>query len=374
MKYLPIGIQTLTKLREKNCIYVDKTRLIHHLLSNGSVYFLSRPRRFGKSLLISTIKELVSGNKAVFEGTWIADQWDWSKTNPVIHISFDAADYRGQGLGNAISYELKEIAEKYAVVLEETGYKLQFKELLKKLNETYGKVVFLIDEYDKPITDFLEASALEEARKNQVIMKDFYSVLKSSDDLLEFVFITGITKFTKVSFLSDLNNLKDITLAKDYAALTGYTQEELESYFDDYLQRVAKELQLTREALLQHTKTWYNGYSWDGETKVYNPFGTLNFLDERRFKNFWFATGSPSFLIKLMRNREVFNVENTVIDSTLMEKYDLENLELVPLLFQAGYLTVKSVDLMNGDLLLDYPNKEVRESMYLFLIHDIAGR
>ena len=372
MKNLPIGIQSLTQLREMNCVYVDKTELIHKLVTTGSYYFLSRPRRFGKSLLISTLKALFEGKKSLFEGLWIEDKWDWSKTNPVIHISFDAADYQGLGLEKAIQKELKRCARDYLIDLLETTLKSQFEELIVALSAKYGKVVLLIDEYDKPIIDYLEDEKLDQAKANRLVLRDFYSVLKNTGDHLKLVFITGISKFAKVSLFSHLNNLRDITVGKHYAALTGYTQEELEFYFDDYLESCRENLGISREVLLEQMKIWYDGYTWDGVTEVYNPFGTLNFLADQMFKNYWFSTGSPNFLIEQMRKHTRFDVENSVIDFANLEKYDIDNLALIPLMFQTGYLTVKNVNPMTGMMVLDYPNKEVRESMYQFLIDDIA--
>jgi Predicted AAA-ATPase len=196
--------------------------------------------------------------------------------------------------------------------------------------------------------------------------------LKNADKLLELLFITGISKFAKVSLFSHLNNLTDITLSKRYAALAGYTQEELEFNFPDYIQSCVENLKISREELLKQMKIWYDGYSWDGLTEVYNPFGTLNFLYDQRFRNYWFSTGSPDFLVKQMRRITYYNVENAVVNDRILDKYDIDNLELIPLLFQTGYLTVKKVDKMTGDMVLDYPNKEVRESMYEFLIDDVS--
>jgi Predicted AAA-ATPase/PD-(D/E)XK nuclease superfamily len=372
MKNLPIGIQTLSEIRNKNCVYVDKTELIHQLAISGKYYFFSRPRRFGKSLLISTLKELYLGNKAVFEGLWIENNWDWSKTNPVIHISFDSVDNQGLGLNKALIQELDECAKVYGLTLEKTTLKSKFKELITALEAQFGKVVILIDEYDKPIIDFLEKHKINQAKKNREVLRNFYSILKSADEQLELVFITGISKFSKVSLFSHLNNLDDITLAPRYAALAGYTQTELEHYFDDYLQECAKKLQISWDELLKNMKNWYDGYSWDGETALYNPFGTLNFLANKTFFNHWFSTGSPDFLIKQMRALTYYNVENSVVNNRILDKYDIDNLTLIPLLFQTGYLTVKKIDRMTGDMVLDYPNREVRESMYEFLIDDVA--
>jgi hypothetical protein len=231
MKNLPIGIQSFADIRESDYIYVDKTQLVHQLVTTGKYYFLSRPRRFGKSLLISTLKSLFLGHKVLFEGLWIKDKWDWSKTNPVVHISFDAVDYQGLGLEKGIQRELTRCAKGYSLNLEETTLKSQFQELIEALSAKYGKVVLLIDEYDKPLIDYLEDHLIEQAKANRVVLRDFYSVLKNAGDHLKLVFITGISKFSKVSLFSHLNNLRDITIGKPYAALTGYTQEELEFYF-----------------------------------------------------------------------------------------------------------------------------------------------
>jgi hypothetical protein len=315
---------------------------------------------------------LYQGNKAVFEGLWIENNWDWTKIHPVLHFSFDDMTYRQVGLTQAIEDELYRLAALHEIELEATNFKGKFKELIQKLSDKQGKVVVLIDEYDKPIIDFLETATVETAKANRDVLREFYGILKNADEHLELVFITGISKFSKVSIFSHLNNLKDISLSKNYAALTGYTQEELEFNFAEHIQKCAESLEIDKETLLQHMKIWYNGYSWDGKTKVYNPFGTLNFLDDQAFKNYWFSTGSPRFLIEQMRTQALYNVENSVVNNTILDKYDLDNLTLIPLLFQSGYLTVKSSDPMTGDLVLDYPNKEVRESMYQFLIDDLS--
>jgi Predicted AAA-ATPase/PD-(D/E)XK nuclease superfamily len=372
MKNLPIGVQTLAEIRARNCVYVDKTRIINRLVTTGKHYFLSRPRRFGKSMLISTIKELYLGNKPLFEGLWIENNWDWSKKNPVIHFSFDEIDYKRLGLEEAILLELKKCAKLYKVRLKNTTIKSQFKELLENIAKKHGKIVLLVDEYDKPIIDFLEKEAIEIAKNNRDSLREFYGVLKNSEDLLELVFITGVSKFSKVSLFSHLNNLIDITLTEDFATLTGYTQEELEFYFDDYLEICVKNLKITRQELLNQMKIWYNGYSWDGVSHVYNPFCTLNFFFNKSFRNYWFNSGSPQFFTKQMRNLTFYNVENASVNNTIFEKYDIENIELIPLLFQTGYLTVKSSDPMTGEMVLDYPNKEVRESIYQYLIDDVA--
>ena len=372
MKYLPIGIQSLSEIRERNYVYVDKTRLVHELVTTGKHYFFSRPRRFGKSLLVSTLKELYAGNKSLFEGLWIEKNWNWTKKHPVIHVSFDDMGYNELSLMDILKNFIQDRAKEFDVILEKIDMKSSLKELIEKVSEKHGKIVFLVDEYDKPILDFLETHTMEVAKANRDVLREFYGVLKNADSHLELVFITGISKFSKVSLFSHLNNLDDITLNENYSTIVGYTQEELEFYFDDYLKEIELKLQLTRKELLDNMRTWYNGFSWDGEHKVYNPFGTLNFLSKKVFRNFWFSTGSPKFSVEKMRNETYYNVENSVVTNVVLDSYDLDNIGLITLLFQTGYLTVKELNPYTGEMVLDYPNKEVRESMYQFLISDIA--
>jgi hypothetical protein len=372
MKKLPIGIQSFEELIEGAYLYVDKTQLINQLATSGKYYFLSRPRRFGKSLLLDTIKSLFEGKKALFSGLWIEDKWDWELTNPVLHFSFDAIGYDKLGLEGALLFQLKKIANLHEIELPTDSIGIQFSELIQQLHKKYGKVVVLIDEYDKPIIDYLEKNTLEQAKINREVLRSFYAVLKSSDKHLQLVFITGISKFAQVSIFSHLNNLNDITLDAEYATLTGYNQEELEHYFDAHLQVVQQKLGTDRQRLLDEMRDWYNGYSWDGKQRVYNPFGVLRFLAIKRFTNFWFSTGNPGFLIEQMRKWQVFNIENTPANNTTFERFDLENLDITSLLFQTGYLTIKEIDVWTGDMILDYPNKEVRQSMYQFLIDDLS--
>lgn len=372
MKNLPIGIQTLPKLRDMNCVYVDKTPLVHQLVTTGTYYFFSRPRRFGKSLLISTLKELFKGNQAVFDGLWIENQWDWNQTHPVVHLSFDAISYHELGLANALKQTLADIAHSFDIACQRTDLAGQFRELLEKLYAKYGRVVLLVDEYDKPIIDYLETEHLDTAKTNRATLREFYSIVKSSDEYLRLVFITGISKFAKVSLFSHLNNLDDISLNRNYATLAGYTLAEIEVYFEDYLQQAQTHLGISRAELLQTMQVWYNGYSWDGTSRVYNPFGTLNFFANSEFRNYWFSTGNPRFLIEQMKKHGQFAVENTPANSIDFDVFDIENIELVALLFQTGYLTIKARDIEPGSYILDYPNQEVRQSMYRFLIDDLA--
>ena len=374
-KFLPIGVQYFDQMQEGNYLYVDKTEHIFRMAERiGAPYFLSRPRRFGKSLIVSTLQQLFMGRKDLFKGLWIEDKWDWSKTNPVIHLSFDRIKYKEIGLKAALRARVKAIAKDYDIELTEDYDTTDFGQLIEKLAQKQGNVVILVDEYDKPIIDYSEKDQYPKAKENQKIMKDFYSVLKPLSNQIRLLFITGVSKFSKVSIFSDLNHLDDLTLQPDYATLTGYTQEELEFYFEDYLKKAEIRLKLSRTALLDKMRLWYNGYSWDGENTVYNPFGVLRFLSNLRFDNYWFATGTPSFLLQQMKRHNNFAVENTEIRSRKLEKYTIENIDLVPLLFQTGYLTIQSMDLLEAKMVLDYPNLEVRESMYHFIIDGITSK
>ncbi len=374
IRNLPIGIQNLSEIAETNSIYVDKTQLIHQLTTTGKYYFLSRPRRFGKSLTVSVLRELFEGNKALFNGLWIENNWHWEKTNPVIHISFSEWDYHGLGLSAAISEALHSVATEKGVVLTKTTVKSQFRELIKAVHQKAGAVVILIDEYDKPIIQYLEDNHLKQAIANRKVLKNFYSTLKDLGTILRFVFITGISKFTKVSIFSDLNHLSDISLDPNYAALTGYTQVELEANFGDYLTDIQTQMNVSREALLAQIKLWYNGYSWDGNTTVYNPFGTLNFLQKKIFGNYWFSTGTPTFLLEQMKRHGQFELNPLEVDSSFFEKYDLEDVDITLLLFQTGYLTIKTVDTWTGFRRLDFPNKEVHDSLYSFFMSELTRR
>ena len=236
MKSYPLGVQTFSEIIERNLLYIDKTQEIYNLL-RGKYYFYARPRRFGKSLMLSTIKSLYEGKKELFKGLWIEDKWDWSKKHPVIHIGFSGIGHRLIGLEEAISKELDLIAKKYNLSLEETDYVRKFKELIQKIAEQKGKVILLIDEYDKPIIDYL-GKEVEVAEKNRSILKSLYSVIKDCDPYIEFMMITGISKFSKVSIFSELNNLTDITLHRRYLTLTGITQKELEENFKEEMAKL----------------------------------------------------------------------------------------------------------------------------------------
>ena len=372
-KLLPISRQSFRKLRKENCIYVDKTRFIHELCRQGGMYFLSRPRRFGKSLLLSTFEELFIGSKDLFEGLWIEDKWDWTKKSPVIHISFNVVDYEEQGLLKGIKATLLSFYKTYNLMPpKNAGIKILFLELIKKIYEIQGPVVILIDEYDKPIIDHLEHNDIEKAKANQKILGLFYGALKDGDVYIRLLFITGVSKFTKVSLFSKLNNLLDLTIHPFYTTMLGYTQQELEDNFETYIDDVLTVFpEYSRQELLAEVKLWYNGYSWDGKNTLYNPFGILLFLSGRDFQSYWFSTGTPTFLVKKLEEQNFFYLENIEADLNFLDQYSLDNIEITSLLFQTGYLTIKEKSKF-GDLVLSYPNREVRMATYTLLIDNMG--
>jgi len=375
MKKLPLGIQTFSKLIKNDCLYVDKTRLIAELIETSDYLFLSRPRRFGKSLLVSTLAEIFAGNQELFQGLYIYDKIDW-QPYPVIVIDFNGISFSDEEVFKAsLSFFLDKVAGKYDLVLENQFIGDKFAELIEKIAEkTQQKVVILIDEYDKPIVNFIDD--LDKAVKNREILRDFFGILKYSDAFLRFIFITGVSKFSQVSIFSDLNHLLDITLSKQFAPLLGYTQNELESYFDKYIQTLCFELGFKKVKLLTKIKTWYNGYSWNAKDQMYNPFSILNLFAMRRFSNYWFATGTPTLLIKLIKQtkREITEFENKTIPEIVFDNYNLENLNIFALLFQTGYLTITHIDqkARTPQYVLNYPNFEVKEAFMSYIFESFT--
>jgi hypothetical protein len=378
IKKLPIGLQGFEDIRTNNYIYVDKTKYFYELIESGKIYFLSRPRRFGKSLTLDTFKCLFEGKKELFEGLYIYDKWDWSKTYPVIHIEFGGYKIESiDDLNDNIILLLKEMAKKYSVTLEKGPYFSVFRELILSLYEKYGQVVVLIDEYDKPILDNINDEKI--ATNIREGLKKFYEVLKVLNTRLRFLFITGVSKFTKTSIFSGLNNLYDITLEDKYSAICGYTQSELEFYFKDYLQDVD----------LETLKNWYNGYFWGKSEKllqqkesvsVYNPYDILLFFAGNNvFDVYWFNTGIPEFLTKLLIQNRYFipNLESVEIAKPSLEVFDVNTIDVNTLLFQTGYLTIKNIKQKESLIVyeLSYPNFEVKTALNSYIIpYYLAGK
>ena len=354
---LPIGIQTFRKIREDDCYYVDKTAYIRNLLDTGTHYFLSRPRRFGKSLFLDTLKELFEGNEALFEGLDIHSTWDWSVRHPVLRLSFGSGNFKEPGhVETSLMAQLDAVQRRSGVVSEYTTAPERFAHLLELLHDRTGQpVAVLIDEYDKPILDALEVP--EVARANRDFLRGLYAVTKDCDAHIRFSFITGVSKFSKVSLFSGLNNLKDITLDPRYSTVCGFTDADLDTVF-------APELPgFDRDAI----RDWYNGYCWRGEEKVYNPFDILLLLDRHEFGAWWFETGTPSFLVETLFKRQVSSLAlgEMVGSADLLSTFDVDDMTTEALLFQTGYLTIQDEQNLGGEPLyrLGYPNREVRQSL-----------
>lgn len=364
-----IGIQSLKELIRTGALYVDKTAIVFRLLkSYRKYYFLARPRRFGKSLLISTLKEIFLGNKELFKNTWIYDKIEWEKY-AVIHIPFSGIGFTTAGLENAMNNMVLEIAKEYNILLTQKDYANQFKELVINLSQKTGKgVVILIDEYDKPITDYLEADKIHIAQENREILRAFYGVIKDLDEHIRFCFLTGISKFARTSIFSHLNHLWDITLSPEFGALVGITQQELDDNFSEAMVDLAEKEQISYEVCRQDVKTWYNGYNWGGEN-VYNPFSLLHLFAELQFANFWFRTAVPSFIVKQLKKEYDYDLDNILVSDLLFETYDIESLDYRALLLQTGYLTIKSRP-ARGEYLLGFPNLEVKAALSA---HILAG-
>jgi hypothetical protein len=368
---LPLGLQDFRGIIEGDYKYIDKTKYLYRMASSGKYYFLSRPRRFGKSISIATLHELYSGSRELFDGLWIQDKWDWNRKNPVLRLSFTGISYQSLGLRDAIEQEFRQIASKQNISLETQGIGAQFRELIYRMAAN-GKVVVLIDEYDAPIIHFL-GTDLEKAKENREMLKEMYTVLKDSDPMLEFVFLTGVSKFSKTGIFSGLNNLTDLTMHPEYATMLGYTQQELEYYFSEEIEATAQHMGLTRSALLENMRLWYNGYRFEEKAEtVYNPVSINNFFSVKKFENFWFATGTPTFLINLLKKEGIYELRFPPVNPSGFETFELDRLKIEAILFQTGYLTIQYRD-ADGLIQLDYPNKEVRDSMLENLIEGFTG-
>jgi len=380
-KFLPFAVQDFPQMITGNFVYVDKTRHVYEMVHvPQGYYFLSRPRRFGKTLLVSTLKALFEGRKELFKGLWIENSdWPW-KPHPVVQIDFNGVDATDAAtLEKSLSGVLDEIAESHAISLKSEILTNKFVELFVALHKKYQEnIVVLVDEYDKPIITHLgEGEAgLQTAIANRKILKKFFGVLKEArvSARLRLVFITGISKFSQVSIFSDLNNLRDLSMHAADADLLGYTQQELESHFGEWLEEFARLRQTTVAEILALLREWYNGHRFSKHaTQVYNPFSIINALLEYDFKNYWFKTGTPTFLVNLIKekNYAIPQLENLQVRETTFSTYDLENLRLEALLFQSGYLTI--LDFTGVLYQLGYPNQEVKTSFLNFLYDHLVG-
>ena len=364
---LPIGIQTFRELREDECYYVDKTAHLDRLLRKGKHYSLSRPRRFGKSLFLDTLKEFFEGNEALFAGLYIHDRHDWSKRHPVVRLSFGGGSFLERGTLEANVMEQLAAAERRAgLVAEYLTAAGRFAYLLEALHgQTGRRVAVLVDEYDKPILDAL-VEAPEVARANRDYLRGLYGVIKDCDAHVRFTFLTGISKFSKVNLFSQLNNLTDLTLDRRYSSICGYTEDDLDTVFAPELAGLDRE----------RVREWYDGYSWRGAEKVYNPYDLLLLFDSREFAAHWFETGTPAFLVDKLFERQVSSVslDRTVSTAELLSSFDVHHIGTEALLFQTGYLTITGEEELGGELLyrLGYPNREVRQGLNRVLLRHLV--
>ncbi|MEB3203319.1 MAG: ATP-binding protein [Candidatus Sericytochromatia bacterium] len=361
-KRLPIGIQTFRKIREEGHYYVDKTGMAVDLAEAGGCFFLSRPRRFGKSLFLDTLKELFEGNRTLFTGLAAEDRWDWSVQYPVIRISFAGGQaFSRDDLNAWVNRQLEDVEAARGLPARVSDPRGRLHQLIQGLHRQTGhRVVVLVDEYDKPILDNLLEPDL--ARQLRDTLRDLYAVLKDADAHLKFVFLTGVSKFSKVNLFSGLNQLEDLTLEPRWSALCGYTQRDLETVFAPELYGVD----------LTTVRLWYNGYNWGGEA-VYNPFDVMLYLKHRQFKPYWFETGTPTFLVDLLAQRGFFTPDLLKLRTRaeILSAFDVDHIEPEALLWQAGYLTlhgIREVTIGSWVYTLGYPNREVEASLNLSLL------
>ena len=366
MKY-PIGIQSFDKIIEDGFLYIDKTDLVYRLTHEGNIYFLSRPRRFGKSLLVSTLKNYYLGRKELFRGLKIDSlEKDW-KVHPVFHIDFNSTNFTiRRTLWQKLNALIGDWGKKYGVIKPEEGLDLgdRFIRVLEAAHNMTGlRAVVLVDEYDKPMLDVMDVDkSLEEEHRN--ILKGFYSVFKGADEHLQFVFLTGVTKFSQVSVFSGFNQPEDISMVRDYETLCGITTEEIEAYFNEGITKMAEEYGCTYDEMKNKLKACYDGYHFSSRmTDVYNPFSMLNAMKSKEMNDYWFKSGTPTYLLRLLAHSDENMDEITgryyAPEEFIDYKATVE--QPLPMIYQSGYLTIKDFDIRRNKFLLDYPNNEVRK-------------
>ncbi|MCL1914136.1 MAG: ATP-binding protein [Eubacteriaceae bacterium] len=379
MKKLPLGNQSFRKIIEGGYVYVDKTKYIYKLVNEASYYFLSRPRRFGKSLLLDTISEVFNGDKELFEDLWIHDSGYTFPKYPVIRLDMsNVSTESSEDLKKSLLTSLSIISENEALPIVDEVPSDVFKRLIITLHKKYGqKVVVLVDEYDKPILDHILDE--EAAEANRKVLRGFFGILKSMDPYLRFSMFTGVSKFAKTSIFSELNNLSDITLHEEYAGICGFGIDELDEYFGDHIENAPiAGLEEKGANLRSEILKWYDGYSWDGKTRLVNPFSLLSFFDQKRFSSFWYASGSPKFLMDLIKENPgpYSELEDMRILDFSLDTINLGNISLEPLLLQSGYLTIGSVEYdehFDAIYTLRMPNYEVGRAFHLQVLSGLSN-
>ena len=371
-KQLSTSTYNFKGIIKKNCMYIDKTKELYQLVSKpDGQFFLSRPRRFGKSLTLSALESFFLGEKELFKGLYIYDkkEIEW-KEYPIIKIALNSmSSISFEELDEKLSDELEDIAEDYELELKRKGAAAKFKELIRKLYKKHSEIVILIDEYDKPILDNI--SNTDEVLKIRTFLKGFYGIVKAMEEYLRFTFITGVSKFTQVSVFSDLNNLDDITLDERYATICGFKQEECEKYFDEWIVENAVKNKMSKKEYLEKIRIMYNGIRFSRkEVKVYNPVSFTKAMDQGRFDHYWFETGTPSFLLKLLKQNDydITKFEGLKLNSRTFSSYEIDRIKVEALLYQTGYLTIKDYNEENDVYTLSYPNKEVKTAFLEYLV------
>ena len=376
MQKLPIGRQNFKQIRKNNYLYVDKSKYIYEMIRSGDINFLSRPRRFGKSLLVSTMEELFKGNKELFQGLYIHDKWDWEDKYPVIVLDFGGDKYESlNSLKKKINDIINRKAREFQVEIYSESLGEKFTDLITGIyNKTEKELVILIDEYDKPILANLGNKNLKDIQDE---LGSFYEILKVNDKYIKFIFITGISKIAYVSIFSKLNNLDDLTLINEFNSICGYTQEELENSFPKYIERLSNKLKKSYEKTIDQIKLYYNGYSWNGKEKVYNPYSTLLCFKHGEFSKNWFNTGTPSVLANHPMSKYSIKTiaEPSRVTDDEIKNPTTENIKDEVLLFQTGYLTIENIKREKiGEIYdLRIPNYEVESALFQNLIQEYSN-
>ena len=369
---LPIGIQDFEKIRTGGYLYIDKTEHVYRLVSEGAYYFLSRPRRFGKSLLISTLKALFQGKRELFKGLAIdkKDDWDWAE-HPILHLDLNTNKYdKAEVLEKKLDDSLSEWEAMYGCARPDLPLGMRFEKVIRAAYEKTGhRVVILVDEYDKPMLQAIGNKDLQKEFRGT--LKGFYGALKSMDGCIKFAMLTGVTKFGKVSVFSDLNNLMDISMYKKYHDICGITEQELLSVFDKQIDELAEENGLTRKECIAKLKKMYDGYHFNEHSKegIYNPFSVLNTFNNGEFKSYWFETSTPSYLVDLLQTHD-YNLEQMSgadVTADVLNSIDADSKDPIPVIYQSGYLTIKGYDEEFQEYHLGFPNKEVEEGFVRYL-------
>ena len=369
-KIYPIGIQNFEKNRNDGYFYIDKTALMYQMVKTGSYYFLSRPRRFGKSLLVSTLEAYFQGKKELFEGLAVEKlEKDWIKY-PILHLDFNIEKYdTSESLDNILNYNLEYWERQYGTRPSETSFSLRFAGIIQRACEKTGqRVVILVDEYDKPILQTIGNEELQ--RQFRDILQPFYGALKIKDSYIKFAFLTGVTKFGKVC-LSELNNLDDISMRKDYVEICGVSDQELHDTFDAELHEFVDVRGVTYDKLCAELKECYDGYHFTHNSiGMYNPFSLLNAFKYREFGSYWFETGTPTYLVKLLQKHhyDLERMTHEETDAQVLNSIDSESTNPIPVIYQSGYLTIKGYDEEFGMYRLGFPNREVEEGFVRFLL------